>query len=328
MTTTTVHTIGAAGDYTTLQAWEDAAPANLVTSDVVWRGEMLESFSYGSSGVLLTISGSTSDATRYKVLAPQAGLSFKDHASKLTNPQRADASVGLAITGSGHSYGNPIIACTELYARIENLQIIDTAGSNGGAISGLGCVDCIVEGNSVGSNMALIRSAQSMTNTLVILRSSTSSSGGILNVTGQSPAFVNCSIVVPSDLTAAQYCVVCSYSVASSFKNCAVFGAASFGTGLGSTTVTNCYTDASSPPSGCTQIAYDTSTGSGFEATLNATRDFRIKSTSTLKDNGTATGAPAADIVGTTRATVDVGVWEYAASGGGSVKRGLMLGIG
>ena len=38
MPTTTTKTIGSTGDYSTLQAWEDACPANLVTADEIWRG--------------------------------------------------------------------------------------------------------------------------------------------------------------------------------------------------------------------------------------------------------------------------------------------------
>ena len=95
MTTTVVKTIGTGGDYSTLQAWEDAAPANLVSADQVWEGRVLNNLSSGST--ILTISGSTSDATRFKHLTAAPGVSFRDHANKLTNPLRADNTKGVEV---------------------------------------------------------------------------------------------------------------------------------------------------------------------------------------------------------------------------------------
>lgn len=319
MTTTTVHTIGVAGDYTTLQAWEDAAPANLVTSDVVWRGELLESFSYATSGSLLSIGGSTQDATRYKVLAPQSGLGFKDNANKLTNALRANSSNGVMISGSANTYSNRVITSSEPYARLEGLQIVSTSTGSGGVVQGVMMTDCIVEGAGISANATLFHTPQPCTNTLFVLRTSTATTIGCILSAGAGAVadYVNCTFVVPSDFTAATYMVSQAYGTAMTFKNCAFFGATNVSLGTTSCTWTNCYTDAASPPTGCTTVAYDTSTGSGFENITDATRDFRIKTGSALKDNGTATGAPAADIVGTTRATVDVGVWEFTGGGGG-----------
>jgi hypothetical protein len=101
-----------------------------------------------------------------------------------------------------------------------------------------------------------------------------------------------------------------------SFINCAFLGCSNLvdPTSGGTFNFTNCYTDDASPPSGCSTIALDTSTGSGFENITVGTHDLRIKSTSALKNSGTSTGAPSADIMGTSRpqgASYDVGVWEY-----------------
>jgi len=40
MPTTTVKVIGTSGDYTTIQGWEDACPANIVTTDEIWEGQL------------------------------------------------------------------------------------------------------------------------------------------------------------------------------------------------------------------------------------------------------------------------------------------------
>jgi hypothetical protein len=61
----TDRTIGSGGDYSTLQAWEDASPANLVTDGNIWRGLMLSGFNASASGTILTIAGSTVDSTHY-----------------------------------------------------------------------------------------------------------------------------------------------------------------------------------------------------------------------------------------------------------------------
>ncbi len=116
MTTTTVKTIGTGGDYTTLQAWEDASPANLVTSDVVWQGQCFNQEFFSSSAGLLNVSGSTTDATRYKELTTYAGASFVDNAGVQTNALRYNASNGAGIRNS-YAWGGPV-SVNESYFRI------------------------------------------------------------------------------------------------------------------------------------------------------------------------------------------------------------------
>ncbi len=70
MPTDVIKTIGQTSspitpDYSTLQAWEDASPANLVTADQRWIGECLDQGTFTGA---LTISGTTVDATRYTIL--------------------------------------------------------------------------------------------------------------------------------------------------------------------------------------------------------------------------------------------------------------------
>lgn len=66
MPTVTTNTIGASGaDYTSIQAWQDDAPADLVTNDEIWRGEIIDD-THDEAGVV--ISGSNVDDTRYKHL--------------------------------------------------------------------------------------------------------------------------------------------------------------------------------------------------------------------------------------------------------------------
>lgn len=310
MTTTTVKTIGTGGDYTTLQAWEDAAPANLVTSDIVWQGQCFNQEFFSSSAALLNVSGSTTDATRYKELTTYAGASFVDNASVQTNALRYNASNGAAIRGT-YAWAGPV-AVGENYFRISKLQISSTTtvalnGSNTGLI-----VDkCIIENSGTTNEALKTYGACIVKNSLIVGRST-----GVIALLSNGTAAYNTTFVRTG--TSTSNLVNGNYSTLT-FKNCALFGGATtLAGGSASKTYTTCYTDKASPPSGCTTVAYDTSTGSGFENKTDSTRDFRIKSTSALVDAGTVESTHAAtDIANTTRPNglaYDVGCWELVVS--------------
>lgn len=313
MTTTTVKTIGTGGDYTTLQAWEDASPANLVTSDVVWQGQCFNQEFFSSSAQLLSVSGTTTDATRYKELTTYAGASFVDNASVQTNALRYNASNGAGIR-STYAWSAPV-SVNESYFRISKMQISATTAVafNGGATTGLVMDKCIVE-NSGTSNEALkTYGACTVKNTLVVGRST-----GSLAKLDNGVSVYNCTFARTGSSTSNIF--TGAYST-TTLKNCAFFGGATtLASGSSTRTYTTCYTDTASPPSGCTTVAYDTSTGSGFQNITDSTRDFRIKTGSALIDVGTTDSTNAAtDIAGTARpsgAAYDVGVWELAAGGG------------
>ena len=254
MTTTVVKTIGTGGDYTTLQAWEDAAPANLVTSDQVWQGQCFNQEFFSSSAQLLSVSGTTTDATRYKELTTYAGASFVDNASVQTNALRYNASNGAAIRGT-YAWSAPV-SVNESYFRISKLQVSSGAtvtfnGSNTGLI-----VDkCIIE-NSGTTNEALKTFGVCIVkNSLLVGRST-----GVIALLSNGTAAYNTTFVRTGSSTT--NLVNGNYSTLT-FKNCAFFGGATTIAGGSSTkTYTTCYTDTASPPSGCTTVAYDTSTGS------------------------------------------------------------------
>ncbi len=313
MPTTVVKTIGTGGDYTTLQAWEDASPANLVTADQIWQGQCFNQEFFSSSAALLSVSGSTTDATRYKELTTYAGASFIDNANAQTNALRYNASNGAAIRGT-YAWAGPV-SVNESYFRISKVQIQSSTAVafNGGGTTGMVMDKCIVE-NSGTSNEALkTYGSCTVKNSLIVGRSS-----GVIALLSNGTNAYNCTFARTGSGTANIFNG--SYG-ASTLKNCAFFGAAAtLAGGSTSKTYTTCYTDTSSPPSGCTTVAYDTSTGSGFENKTDSTRDFRIKTGSALLDVGTTdTTNAAVDIAGTSRpqgSAYDVGAWELAAAGG------------
>lgn len=312
MPTTVTKSIGTAGgrDYSTIQAWEDAAPADLVTADQIWRGECYNDSTFTGT---IVISGGTTDATRYKELTAASGQSFADHANKLTNALAYNQSNGVGVSAS-YSYGRPLLV-SDNNTRVSRLQFRNQATS-GQALQVDGVPtffsQCIFD--SGGSACALLNGSNvTVENCLFVLRKNGATQ--IINLFGAGNLISNCTLVAPTGATIAN-AFQRAYTASSTLTNVAAFGVTnvwSNGTGF---TAVNCYTSASSPPSGWTNVAYNTTTGSGFEAINNT--DWRIKSTSALKDAGTSTGAPSVDIVGTARpqgASYDVGAWEYSSAG-------------
>lgn len=313
MPTTVTKTIGSGGDYTTLQSWEDAAPANLVTSDQIWRGE-IKAASDGFSAAL-SISGSTSDSTRYKELTTAAGASWRDNANVQTNALKYNSANGCYIAANLGGYTN-LININENYSRISNLQLSSTGNTQclGMGATGVDVNNCILEG---AKSAVMSMTAGTLRNTLVVQRQTSASS--ICTFTGG--AAYNCTFVTPSDLAKSTSAFGGSGYGTITLQNCAIFGATNLRTGSHPTfNCTTCVGDVTY--SGVTTVAYDTSTGSGFQGTTNAAGDWRIKSSSAMVNAGTtdATNAPI-DIAGTARpsgASYDVGAWEYVSGGGSS----------
>lgn len=311
MPTIVVKTIGATGaDYTTLQAWEDAAPVDLVAVDQIWQGQ-IKNASDTFANPSLVISGSTSDATRYKELTTAPGASFRDHASVQTNALRFNAANGCSITQTTASIY--AVTLTENYSRLSNVQISSTGSGRSVSASGSGTDinGCIFE---TADNLGISIVAGSLRNSLVVQRGvGATYIAQVITPLGTT----NCTFVAPSDVSAATSAVLVNAYLSSAFKNCAFFGATATKTGNGTATFTTCYTSAASPPVGCTTVAYDTSTGSGFQNTLAASADFRIKTSSALANTGTTDATAAGtDIARTARpvgGSYDVGAWESGA---------------
>jgi hypothetical protein len=327
MVTVVSRTIGSGGFYSTMAGWEADAPSHLVSANVVWQGQLLnETFTASSGNSLLTMAGSIADATRYKELTCAPGASFMDHPNKATNPLRVNPAVGATITG-GVFYGNGIITMEEGFSRVRGLQIQTTSTNNSMCLRMGRASDCILESSSLDSiqGTGIWFNCREANNVVFICRRN--AADGALCVFESAAVVRNCTFVVPSDLTPAARFIRNSYGSGLTFQNCAFFGATSMINNAGSTVWTNCFTSLASPPSGCTTVAYDTTTGSGFVSTADASRDFRIKESSALRNAGITLADVPNDIVGTLRPqglAYDVGAWEFGAAAAGSknVRRG------
>jgi len=225
---------------------------------------------------------------------------------------RFDPANGFSVSFSG-SYVNCILNSSS-GTRFSNLQIeaTDTSGfgarpciwDNVGA-AGLLTIDrCILETEKTVC-IDIYGSSQKIDSSLCVVRGN--GRAAIANIKNGAQAN-NTAFVVPSDKTAATVALVGQYATAQ-IKNCAIFGVVALSSGT-APTYTTCFNDLGSPPSGVTQVTYDTSL---FNNITNATCDYRIPLGSSLKDAGTTVADSVIDIVGRTRpsGTYDVGPWEY-----------------
>jgi hypothetical protein len=327
MTTTVVKTIGTASrDYSTLQAWEDACPADLVAVDQIWQGQCYNDAEFTAG---LSVAGTTTDATRYKELTTAAGQSFSDNANVQTNALRYNQANGVAISvAGGYSTG---IAVTDINFRMSKVQVKVSSDQNcydNNTASTAHVLDKVILQQS-GSNGACVRLRGGyLSNSLLSKNSAGTSKAAITGAYGDA-TLTNCTIVRPTTYAVGGTAIVAGSGFAFTLKNVAVFGFTADTSGTIS--ATTCYTDDSTPTTGFTTVAYNTSTGSGFQNTAVTTADFRIKTGSALLDVGTTdTTYAATDIAGTARpqgSAYDVGAWELVASAGGGDATATITGV-
>lgn len=321
MATTVVKTIGTGGDYSTLQAWEDACPANLVTADQIWRGEV-KNQAFVSSSSMLIISGTTVDSTHYVELTTEAGASFVDNASVRTNALRFNSANGASIeVTDAYAY---LINVNQNYTKISKLQLLNSYSSGAaGSYAALNLVSgptgcdinqCIIEGFTAGaeSGPLNIYGANTVRNSLIINRR-TSGTSGTVTLSGGAAAY-NCTFIS----CGASGGITTYYGA--TVQNCYLGGNTTVYI-HSAATATNCKTSVASPPSGWTVAAFDTA---NFSNVTPGSHDLRLVTGSALIDAGTtdSTNAPV-DVSGLTRTgSWDVGAWEYSASSGNGTGTG------
>lgn len=312
MATTVTSSIGSAGgrDYSTLASWEAACPANLVTSDQIWRGECYnDSDSFVSASTLLTISGITADSTRYIELTAGTGQSFRDHASVRSNALFYNQSNGVGIRLTG-TYTRAIEVVVP-YTRISNLQVQAEGSGQSIAIrinaTDVTVRDCILYGHYVVPNTLGTGTRLQVINCALLAR-------------GSSPRILGSS----TDTIRLEFCTIVSTGNSGTpsthsygtltVENCAIFNfPTGFTTGTGGTLAGgyNC-TDLASAPGSNNQVSKTFS--AQFEST---TTDFRAKTGGDLANGTPATSYTTVDISNTTRnsTTPYIGCWELVASG-------------
>lgn len=331
MPTTVTKSIGSAGgrDYSTLQAWEDACPANLVTADQIWKGECYNDSEFSAGAPALTISGQTTDATRYVWLTTATGQSFRDNASVQTNALRYNQSNGVGITHTANR--TMVISIATAYTLFENLQVKTTGTGYAGSwpldisAANVTVKNCILEDvDTQFSGYVVATGSQSgvlLVNCLVIARMGHANGNGSGIAGFKFGECLNCTFVMiqANTVTGGNACSGGSYdSGIGTFTNCAFFGFFSFrGSLTNGPTCVNCFTDNSTNlPTG---ITGSKTYSSQFQNISDGTHDFRAKSGGDLIDAGTTDSRASPDIAGTTRpsgSSYDVGAWELVQAGG------------
>ena len=313
MPTTVTKTIGPSGDYSTLQSWEDAAPANLVTSDQIWQGVALVGSSFTNSGAaILAVGGSTSSAACYKSLTVQSGGAWCDSASNaLTFDTTKGVFVSTAFAGNG-------VVITESFARVSRLQLRNTNGyglalaflNNGGVLK-----DCILDSQrriTVGT----AGGTATVINCTVLNSNAGNSDVGGFAASGASN-LVNCGAVCTSTSTATNrpgfgY----AYPNGMLFTNCWSVGySLGFQVGSGSVTFSGCRSSGSETATGITiGLPFTNATFVNVNrGGASNTWNLKAASGSTLLNAGVTDTTASPDPYGTIRpqgAAYDVGPYE------------------
>lgn len=224
MPTTITESIGSASrDYATPALWEAGIPANLVTADEVYVGEMYNdsTFNYTQDGVEMT--GHTTDATRYYHLKCADGESFMDDPDHDTNRLWPDQANGVYCYGS--TSWRVFADIDDDYCIMEGIQA-DNDG-NQGFSSLSGGDNCVIKNClGVGRDMPVwgdINNDNEMINCVGFVM--TNDNACEMNAAGaNAPKLINCTILCPSDVTNTQDAVLTNYGTASVTKGCLILG--------------------------------------------------------------------------------------------------------
>lgn len=306
---TTVKTIGTSSrDYSTLQAWEDASPANLVTDGNIWQGQCYNDSEFTVADVaILSISGQTVDATHYVELTAAAGQSFQDAVGVRTNALRYNVTNGVGIRAtSGY---NSLVSVSTNYTRMNRLQLKhDGTGSNVVSGAGTGAVFKDLVSQTVSGTTIAVSENTQVVNVLGIL---TGTSGDGIHTNGGC-LVLGCTCVRASNQSAAGTGVASGYST-DTLQSTALFGFSTVTSGSFTSSKNNATEQASGLPGTSNQhsVTYNATTPF-VQADGTGSLDLRAVAATTLAANGflDSTNAPN-DISATARANPPtIGAWE------------------
>jgi hypothetical protein len=321
MPTTVVSTIGSGRDYSTIQAWEDACPANLVSADQIWKG-LLYDEGGGTNGewtisTNVTFSGVTTDATRYVWLDAAAGRSFVDNANRLTNALRYNTANGVAIRcNSSYAGAMFVIGYGVKFTRLQIKRLLG-AGNAADEIFGINGAftadQCLLVNEGNDYSISVGAGSLNFINSLFYC-ASVSKQFIFSVISSSSGNLINSAIYGNGSTSAFDIRYTGSLFVS---KNCGLFNWTSIGSTarFDSANSSNNATNLSSVGFGsANQVSL--TTANQFENVTAGSEDFRVKTGAALINNGIRqqTYTNDLDIVGTARSTTTptIGAWEFA----------------
>lgn len=286
----TISSIGTGGTYTTIQAWEDACPANITAAGTNedWIGELKnQEFLLSST---LTVSGMTTDSTHRVILRCQTGASFRDNASKATNNLTYNSGYG---------------ACVKL-----NVGYLSLANLNSKHVSLLNTMFMSVYNNAIFSGavnliidscIAVCNSVFDTFNLGASIKNSVFRTGSI-NIDSGTTNYNNTYIAKTSGSYRYAYPW---YGGGSTFTNCLFLGYQDYTASHGYT-MNNCGTTGTF--ANCTATSCITGltaaneiVAPAFGDSTVANMDAKLKSGASSIGSGTSSGAPSVDIIGQAR---------------------------
>lgn len=324
MTTTVTHSIGTTGrDYSTIQAWHDASPADLTTADQVWRGELYNDTEFATTSNLLAVTHVT-DATRNFYLTVASGQGFRDNGGATTSPLKYDQSRGVGLRWTT-GYGSLITGGGATGLILDGLQISydSTSSSNySPPISVTQAMrNCLFETRQTANNV--LNYINEITNCVLVYRGTTFS-GVAVRPTSGTDKIINNTIVRPSDLTAGGTGIAGGGDGFPQVTNCAVFGftthfagtIASYAAGSGNNASSVATTSIAGGSGGSNQGSL--TFASQFQTSTDSARDWRPAVGGSLVATGVRAQTYTADldIIGAARSTSTpgIGAREYLAA--------------
>jgi hypothetical protein len=292
-------------DYSSIQAWNDAAPSDLTAANQRWIGECY------NQGILTTAtanigSGNTVDSTRYFWLRTASGASFRDNAGVRTNPLFLDTTKGITIQNNDNY--NPTLRLYAQYTTISYLQVQNLGGSATIRCDGTSTTidSCILSGGN-----SALTGAHYMYNTLAIIRSS---GGNIMAYFGTGSSFYNCTLVNASGTGGTAFPFL-NYGQGF-LQNCCVFGFGTMFSGAATSLVSGSDYNATDLATSFGAGTHNLNSLTYASQFVNSASDYRAVSTGGLHAGlADSTHAPV-DISGTTRSatTPYIGAWEVASA--------------
>lgn len=333
---TVTKSIGTASrDYSTIQAWEDALPANLVTDGNAQVGECYNDAEFAiASGTTsaVVISGQTTDTTNNITLKCATGQSFRDNANVQTNDLKYNQTNGVAIRKTNNYVY--VISATSNNINLHGLQIKHsgtTATTTTAVASGTNfkMEFCILEGAPADASTRFcgvdVRNTGAILRNNLIISTSANASGCInYNQSANTIVIVNNTLVRCSDKSAStSVCIRVNYGTSANgtIKNNAIFGWSAISTSGKDAvwgTASNNASDLAISFGTSNQASLTYTDQFAANGTVSTTQDWKPVSTGSLDENGVtdSTHGPI-DIAGTSRpsgSAYDIGCWELVAA--------------
>lgn len=322
MPTDIINSIGATGrDYSTIAAWESASPVTgssatgqgLVAADERWIGEMYDDAS-PSFTENITITGATTDSTRYRILRAAAGEAY-DHVTDtgvIIRPANefgthsvdtAENAVHLGWPGRGFCVKGKSVA-DERGGKVDFRSPsgrLDSIVARNACLGTNGCFYCDFPGaNAIWRNLVVIDC--DLTNALrvdfgVKVLNCSGFDTGAFNKTSRTTAaiFINCVNLSPKSGS----CFVSD-------------GGSAWGTG----TNNNCSSDLTAPG---TNAIHSATAANNYVSTTAGSEDLHVKDAAAdIYEAGATDTDAGADLDGTSRpqnTAYEIGAFEFVASG-------------